>query len=136
MFDNKPQDQITAEFMKRRRRQIWACALAAGFVPMWSAVGTGPCFALSVSLPFATLVLLMLLPVVAVGIAMLWFTVVNWRCPACNKSLWPEPPLRHCMKCGASVPRDTFYGTCPSCKQTKAAWFSMGFCSECGTRLR
>ena len=39
----------------------------------------------------------------AVVVGLLVFSLVNWRCPACNRYLYKDIYPRHCSRCGVQL---------------------------------
>jgi ribosomal protein S27AE len=61
-----------------------------------------------------------------------------WECPACGASLSIAlTPTRFCGKCGVSIPPGEHRGFfCPRCGRLPYGSWTIGFCRNCGRRLR
>lgn len=132
-------DQIRAEFQRRRKRQI---AISAFGIVSFAMASAGMLIAavLSATSHASTpLYKLVALPigywVVAMGVFTL-LSCLNWRCPACQKMFGMSPPTRHCSKCGTPLSDDEAAKfTCPRCRRLIYGWLTFSFCTKCGARL-
>ena len=95
--DEQPED-IKADFARRKRNQLIATVplmlLIFGFVffeeELKSSVLDVP--------PFVLVGV-----AVALVVALLAFSLRNWRCPACNGYLGRSTGMNHCPKCGVAL---------------------------------
>ena len=89
--------EIVTEFKKRRTRQIMAIGpIVLAFIALLS-VENNPTgiFGLSPSI--------ILVGAFAVIISVLVFSLLNWRCPSCNKYLGKAINPKFCSKCGTQL---------------------------------
>ncbi|MBE3096586.1 MAG: hypothetical protein IMZ44_05590 [Planctomycetes bacterium] len=130
---DQPHQQVAAEFDRRRRKQVIATALV-----IVAFVAGSFCWVIAMAVTNAhwlTIVLGLLFWLIALALYFT-FSFTNWKCPACRRRLWPELPLKHCVKCGAELRPDKMFARCPNCGRKPFAYLNQWFCSECGSRLR
>ena len=91
-------EDIKAEFARRKRNQLLAS------VPLLSLI-LGSVFFEERLKSFASgLPPSLLIGVAAVlFVAILAFSLRNWRCPACNGYLGRSASMKHCPKCGVAL---------------------------------
>ena len=97
MESNSSNVEIIAEFKKKRTRQIMAVGpIILAFIALLS-VENNPTgiFGLAPST--------ILVGAFAVIISVLIFSLVNWRCPSCNKYLGKAINPKFCVKCGVEL---------------------------------
>lgn len=95
---NQADPQIISEFKRRRTKQIIAVIpFIAAMIPLFLLDEAGPAglFGISSIVIGSTCI--------AILIAGLIFSVINWRCPACNSYLGKTISPRFCQKCGAQL---------------------------------
>ncbi|MBP7274977.1 MAG: hypothetical protein KBA51_02105 [Kiritimatiellae bacterium] len=90
--------EVIAEFQRRRRRQLIAVVPIMGALfPLFMLDHAGPDGLFGI--PTAVLG-----PVcIAIMIAGVVFSLINWRCPACKSYLGKAMHPRFCQKCGAQL---------------------------------
>jgi hypothetical protein len=94
---NKSNTEIIEEFKRKRTRQIMAVGpIILAFIGLLSVEGnpTG-----IFGLPPNTI----LVTAFAVIISVIIFSLLNWRCPSCNKYLGKGINPKFCSKCGAQL---------------------------------
>jgi hypothetical protein len=98
MQADSPDPKIVAEFKKRKLRQLLAAIPAiAAIVPLVMAENAGPDGVWGVPIK-------VLAPVcIVVVLAVLGFSLVNWRCPACKGYLGKKMSPRFCSRCGVQL---------------------------------
>lgn len=90
--------RIMLESRQRRNRQlrllipVFVLAMAAA---IGQSIGAIPGPLVDLNYVYWAVVLLVLGGLV--------YTLANWRCPACNKSLWYRLNPRYCPKCGQAL---------------------------------
>jgi len=97
MIQKKDDKQIQHQFHVRQNRQIIAIAIALFLVLLSAVLYKRPLFfgELSKGKLYG-------MQIAAIA-AFLGFTVVNWKCPSCDKSLGSNINKRVCGKCGARL---------------------------------
>lgn len=98
MQTSAPDPNVVAEFRKRKFRQLLAAIPAiAAIVPLVMSEGAGPegvwGLPIRVLLPVCCVVIL----------AVVVFSLFNWRCPACKAYLGKRMSPRFCSHCGAQL---------------------------------
>jgi ABC-type phosphate/phosphonate transport system permease subunit len=95
--EKKDSQQIQQEFYTRQTRQIVAIAITLFLVALAAVLYKRP----DVLGEFSKRTLYTLQ---IVSIALFWgFTIMNWRCPSCQKSLGHDIQRRFCKKCGVRL---------------------------------
>ncbi len=97
MKKDKDEHQIIREFHARQSRQIVAMTVAMFIVLLCAVLHKRPDLvgAFSKTALFAVLA--------AAIILFIGFTVYNWRCPSCGKSLGNDVLRNACRKCGVRL---------------------------------
>jgi hypothetical protein len=94
---NRSNAEIIAEFKKKRTRQIMAVGpIILAFIALLS-VENNPTGIFGLA-PNTILV-----AAFAVIISVLVFSLLNWRCPSCNKYLGKAINPKFCSKCGTQL---------------------------------
>jgi hypothetical protein len=96
MIQKKDDQHIRHHFHIRQNRQILAIAIALFLVLLAAVLYKRPLF---VEWSKGTLFGMQVITIAA----FLGFTAINWRCPACGKSLGSNINRRVCGKCGARL---------------------------------
>ena len=97
MESSKSNDEIIADFQKKRMRQILALVpVVLAFIGLISVEGkSGGLFGLSPTLTMGISFMLI--------IGVLIFSLLNWRCPSCNRYLGKAFNPKFCSKCGVQL---------------------------------
>jgi hypothetical protein len=95
-MQKKDAQSIIKEFEIRQTRQIIAIAIALFCVLLCAVLYKKPIF-----FEFSKSVLVGSQIVIIAGF--FGFSVINWRCPACGKSLGSDIHKRGCKKCGVRL---------------------------------
>ncbi len=93
------QEQIQEEFKKRRMRQRLLLLPIAGMVGLLLWTKANPAATTIMGLP----VNMVIGVTVAFVVGAVVFSLVNWRCPACNSYLGKGLSPNFCPKCGADL---------------------------------
>lgn len=92
---------LRTQFRARRLRQI---LLVIPFLPLMIAIATADKQTGDTWLGLSEGALLFaLLPMVLLALV---FSLMNWRCPACNRYLGKQLWVRHCPQCGVQLAGD------------------------------
>ncbi len=97
MKSNKDEKQIMRKFHQRQSRQILAMAVAMFLVLLCAVLYKRPDLVGTISK--TTLFGVQ----AAVIILFIGFTIYNWRCPSCGKSLGNDVFRNVCKKCGVRL---------------------------------
>ncbi len=93
----KNDEQIKMEFARRRRRQLIAMVATLILLLSLGLVSKRP----DIFGEYARNDILAAQILLVCGF--LWFSMFNWRCPACKKSIGPDFSRRVCRHCGARL---------------------------------
>jgi len=92
-----PDDQVKRGFAMRKRRQIIAAAATMMLILFIALISKRPdifgTFARNDILAAQVLLI----------VIFVWFSIFNWRCPVCKKSVGPDFEKRICKHCGARL---------------------------------
>src|SRR5215469_8209966 len=103
MSEQEQADAIKAAFAKKRQFQRLLTIPLLLFIAVWVVLDeTGGSDTMSGTWTLALGVVMIVSTMVVI-----YYSLRNWRCPACNKRLPPEgaffQPLDKCLKCGAKL---------------------------------
>ena len=98
MYTGQDDQQVMAEFRQRRTRQLIVCVpVIAAIIPLVMLEDAGPAGLWGIPTSVVGAVC------IAVIVAVLVYSLVNWRCPACNKYLGKGINPRYCRNCGTQL---------------------------------
>ena len=89
-------DKVVAEFARRRRRHFIALILMLLLVCLLAAAREDVFASFGWHLGHSVVVL-------GVGVGAAWFSLCDWRCPACGKMLGTSFNPNFCSKCGTPL---------------------------------